>query len=78
VIIGNGVCHCAGEHCYDEDHGVQLYKLLYGHGMISTDTFQAIYQGCGYQDIYSGGGGSTASEECKAAQAQANLEHGNF
>ena len=78
MIIGNGVCHCAGEHCYDEDHGVQLYKLLYGHGMISTDTFQAIYQGCGYQDIYSGGGGSTASEECKAAQAQANLEHGKF
>ena len=36
VIIGNGVCNCAGEHCFDLEHSVQLYKLLYGHGMIST------------------------------------------
>ena len=78
VIIGNGVCDCKGDHCYDEDHSVQLYKLLYGHGMISTDTFQGIYQGCGYQDIYNGGNGTTKSEDCEAFTKQANAEHGNF
>ena len=78
VVIGNGVCHCSGDHCYGDDHSYQLYKLLYGHGMISTETFMSIWEGCGYQDVYHGGAGNYTSTECRAATAQANTEHGSF
>ena len=50
----------------------------YGHGMISTETFMSIWEGCGYQDVYHGGAGNYTSEECRAATAQANTEHGSF
>lgn len=54
------------------------YKLLYGHGMISTDTYMQIWEGCGYLDVYHGGNGTVSTQECRQAIAQADLEHGNF
>ena len=105
-LVGNGVCHCSGEHCYGDvtrfnckaptvagcssakvvpisarytlTAVVDAGTILYGHGMISTDTYMQIWEECGYLDIYNGGTGTVASQECREATKQASLEHGNF